>query len=161
MRFCWTNTGNEGAGNFAEVVCGVDKDPLSADANTRSVVVNRFVEGDEEFNSFDNLAFQPRTGNLYVVEDHDNGDVFACLPDGQDRDLKSDGCVRVLSVKDSTAEPTGFTFTADGKAAILSIQHTDDSLCVSGTDCAAVDGYPTDDIVIVTGFKSVNRSEDR
>lgn len=160
VRFCWTNTGNEGAGNFAEVVCGVDKDPLLADANTRSVVVNRFVEGDEEFNSFDNLAFQPGTGNLYVVEDHDNGDVFACLPDGKDRDLKSDGCVRVLSVKDSTAEPTGFTFTADGKAAILSIQHTDDSLCVSGTDCAAVDGYPTDDIVIVTGFKSVNRSKD-
>lgn len=60
------------------------------------------------FNSFDNLAFQPRTGNLYVIEDHDKGDVYACLPDGEDRDIKTDGCIHVLSVKDSSAEPTGF-----------------------------------------------------
>lgn len=153
VRFCWTNTGNEDADNYAEVICGIDSDPLVANPNTRSVTVNRFIEGDLDFNSFDNLAFQPGTGILYVVEDHDFGDIFACLPDGEDRDLKSDGCIKVLSVKDQTAEPTGFGFTADGKVAILSIQHSDDSGCPAGSECGAVDGYPTDDLVVVRGFK--------
>ena len=31
------------------------------------------------------------------------GDVFACLPDGADRDIKSDGCVKILSVTDRSA----------------------------------------------------------
>lgn len=147
VRFCWTNTGNEGASNFAEVVCGVDSAPLTASSTQRTVVVNRFIEGDTDFNAFDNLAFQPKTGNLYVIEDHDNGDVFACLPDGADRDIKSDGCVKILSVKDSSAEPTGFIFTPDGRTAYVSIQHSDD------TNMPLVDGYPTDDVLKITGFK--------
>ena len=63
----------------------------------------------------DNFAFQPKTGNHYVIEDNPNGDIFACLPDGADRDIKTDGCVKILSVKDTSAEPTGFKFTADGQ----------------------------------------------
>ena len=147
VRFCWTNTGNEDGKNYGEVVCGVDARPLTASATERTVVVNRFVEGDADFNSFDNLDFQPRTGNLYVIEDHDNGDVFACLPDGADRDLKTDGCVRILSVKDSSAEPTGFLFADDGETAYVSIQHSDDA------NMPQVDGYGTDDIIRITGFK--------
>jgi hypothetical protein len=147
VRFCWTNTGNEGARHYAEVMCGVDSAPLTADANQRTVVINRFVEGDTDFNSFDNLAFQPKTGNLYVVEDHHNGDVFACLPDGTDRDIKSDGCIKVLSVKDTSAEPTGFIFSADGSTAYVSIQHSDDGLT------PMVDDYRTDDLIRITGFK--------
>lgn len=147
VRFCWTNTGNDDAKNYAEVMCAVDKTPLSASNSQRSVEVNRFVEGDTDFNSFDNLDFQPRTGNLYVIEDHPNGDIFACLPDGMDRDIKSDGCVKMLSVKDSSAEPTGFLFTADGNSAYLSIQHSNDSLMPQ------VDGFPTDDVLKITGFR--------
>lgn len=147
VRFCWTDTGNEDAKNYAEVVCGVDSAPLTASNTQRTVVVNRFVEGDTDFNSFDNLAFQPKTGNLYVIEDHDNGDIFACLPDGMDRDIKTDGCVKILSVKDSSAEPTGFLFSTDGKTAYVSIQHSDDA------NMPAVDGYPTDDVLKITGFK--------
>jgi len=147
VRFCWTNTGREAARNYGEVICGIDSDPLLADEATASVVVNRFVEGDADFNSVDNLAFQPHTGNLYVIEDHSNGDVFACLPDGADRDIKSDGCVKVLSVKDQSAEPSGFEFFGNGRAAIVSIQHSDDSLM------PAYDDYGTDDIVLITGFK--------
>jgi hypothetical protein len=147
VRFCWTNTGNEGSKHYAEVMCGVDSSPLTAAADQRTVVVNRFIEGDTDFNSFDNVAFQPVTGNLYVIEDHDNGDIFACLPDGADRDVKSDGCVKVISVKDSSAEPTGFFFLPDGRSAIVSIQHSDDSLMPK------LDDYGTDDILLITGFK--------
>ncbi len=154
LRFCWANTGNETAGNYAEVMCGVDLAPgaLSVTAsdgtvNPRTVTVNRLVEGDGDFNSFDNLDFQPKTGNLYVIEDHVNGDVFACLPDGQDRDLKTDGCVKMFSVKDSTAEPTGFLFDAAGDTAYVSIQHSNDSLMPT------VDDYGTDDVLKITGFK--------
>ncbi len=146
VRFCWTNTGNEDAQNFAEVVCAVDSEPQTADATKRPVVVNRFVEGDSDFNSFDNLAFQPRTGNLYVIEDHPNGDIFACLRDGTDWDIKSDGWVKILSVKDSSAEPTGFIFSADGKTAYVSIQHSDD------TNVSNFDDYGTDDVLFITGF---------
>lgn len=147
VRFCWTNTGREAAQNYGEVICGIDSNPLLAEESTASVVVNRFVEGDADFNSVDNLAFQPHTGNLYVIEDHGNGDVFACLPDGADRDIKTDGCVKILSVKDQTAEPTGFEFFGNAKAAIVSIQHSGDSQMPS------VDDYATDDIVLITGFK--------
>ena len=108
---------------------------------------NRFVEGDADFNSVDNLAFQPVTGNMYVIEDHANGDIFACLPDGRDRDVKTDGCVKILSVKDSSAEPTGFMFSADGTTAYVSIQHSNDA------NMTKVDDYATDDILKITGFK--------
>ena len=95
IRFCWTNTGNEGAMNYGEVVCMVDTKPmgtgtkvatkngftyLADSAETRGYAVaaaNRFVEGDADFNSVDNLAFQPLTGIMYVIEDHENGDIFA------------------------------------------------------------------------------------
>lgn len=147
VRVCWTNTGNEDTGHYAEVMCGVDSAPLTAGTGQRTVVVNRFIEGDSDFNSFDNLAFQPGTGNLYVIEDHENGDIFACLPDGKDRDIKSDGCVKILSVKDSSAEPTGFLFSADGTTAYVSIQHSDDS------NMPLVDGYATDDVLKITGFR--------
>ncbi len=147
VRFCWANTGNEGGRNYGEVVCGIDSDPLLASATTRSVEVNRFVEGDTDFNSFDNLAFQPGSGNLYVVEDHSNGDVFACLQDGADRDIKSDGCVKMLSVKDSSAEPTGFMFSNDGRNAYVVVQHSDDS------NMPLVDDYATDDVIVISGFK--------
>lgn len=147
VRFCWTNTQNEDAQSFGEVACAVDAAPLTAAVDQRTVVVSRFVEGDGDFNSFDNLDFQPVTGNLYVIEDHDNGDIFACLRDGADRDHHTDGCVKVLSVKDSSAEPTGFLFDASGTTAYLSIQHSDDELM------PLVDDYPTDDVLKITGFK--------
>jgi hypothetical protein len=146
-RFCWTDTGLEEGGNYGEVLCAVDSAPLVADPAQRTVVVNRFVEGNPDMNQPDNFAFQPKTGNHYVIEDHPNGDIFACLPDGADRDIKTDGCVKILSVKDTSAEPTGFKFTADGRTAYLSIQHSHDG------QMPKFDDYVTDDIVKITGFK--------
>ena len=161
VRFCWANTGRSSAANYGEVICGIDETPLGTGVivderngmeylangeNHAFVTINRFVEGDEELNAPDNLAFQPNTGILYVIEDNANGDIWACLPDGSDRDVKTDGCIRILSVKDSSAEPTGFIFTADGKTAYVSVQHSADGHMPS------VDGYPTDDVLVITGF---------
>ncbi|CAL1240870.1 protein of unknown function [Candidatus Methylocalor cossyra] len=41
----------------------------------------------------------------------------------------------------------------DGKTAYLFLQHSDDGNCAAGDDCAAYDGYPTDDLVRITGFR--------
>lgn len=146
VRFCFANTGNRGARNWGEVICAVDQNPLVADPEEQTVIANRFLEGDPELNAPDNLAFQPVTGNLYVVEDNANGDIWACLKDGTDRNIKSDGCIRVLSLTDSSAEPTGFVFSADGTKAYLSVQHSRDD------QMPLVDDYATDDIVVISGF---------
>lgn len=157
VRFCFTNTGNEGGRNYGEVICVTDAAPMDvpvADAEGKiamTTVASRFIEGDADLNSVDNLDFQPGTGNLYVIEDHANGDIWACLPDGADRDVKTDGCIKMLSVKDSSAEPTGFIFAADGLSAYVSIQHSDD------TGMAKVDDYGTDDLIRITGFTAVTK----
>lgn len=153
-RFCWTDTGLEEGGNYGEVLCAVDSAPLVANPAQRTVVVNRFVEGDPDMNQPDNFAFQPKTGNHYVIEDNPNGDIFACLPDGADRDIKTDGCVKILSVRDTSGEPTGFKFAADGRTAYLSIQYSNDGLMPK------FDDYPTDDIIKITGFRIPHGSRD-
>jgi hypothetical protein len=48
---------------------------------------------------------------------------FWCLPDGEDDDGQTDGCVRFGSVRDTSAEPSGFIFLASGEEASVSIQH--------------------------------------
>ena len=150
IRFCWANTGHKSSKNYGEVICGVDTDPYNMNYAANGYPhVNRFVEGDTELNAPDNLAFQPVSGNLYVIEDNaGNADVWACLKDSADRDIKSDGCVRLLSLFDSSAEPTGFMFSADGETAYVVIQHSDDA---SAADLDN-DDYPTDDIIKITGF---------
>ncbi|HED15976.1 MAG TPA: DUF839 domain-containing protein [Gammaproteobacteria bacterium] len=163
VRFCWTNTGNPKTRHFAEVMCAVDHHPdaylqaLDTTSNkTRlvtetnqvaSVTVKRFIQGDPIFHSFDNLEFQQGSGNLYVIEDRANGSIYACLPDGEDRDLRSDGCIRIASVIDSSAKPTGFLFNAAGTTAYLSLQHSKDK------HMPLVDGFRSDDILKITGFK--------
>jgi hypothetical protein len=176
VKFCWNNTGSTSAQNYGEVVCLIDTLPEGTGEKTVTdsskngfgltyladstqskgfavAVANRVLEGDANLNQPDNLAFQPGTGNMHVIEDNPFGDIWACLPDGADRDIKTDGCVKVLSVRDNSAEPTGFTFTGDGKTAYFHIQHSDDAACATGTDCASDDGYPTDDLIKITGFK--------
>jgi hypothetical protein len=155
VRFCWTNTHDEGAQSYGEVMCLEDVDPMIASATQRTVVANRFLEGDLRLNQPDNLEFQPKTGNIFVIEDHATGEVFSCLDDGDDRDLKSDGCIGIAAVIDPSAEPTGFAFTADGKTAYVAIQHSDDA------NMPKVDDYATDDLIKITGFKVPNERHRR
>lgn len=170
VRFCWTNTGNESAENYGEVLCAIDNHPLGDGEKTDErtglayladlaeekgyavVAANRFFEGDPRFNSVDNLAIQPKTGLWYVVEDHQFGEVFACLRDGADRDIKTDGCISVLSVIDPEAEPTGFIFDGSGKAAYLVLQHGEQPDALKDFTSNPVDGT-TDDLIKITGFK--------
>jgi secreted PhoX family phosphatase len=100
--------------------------------------VTRFVSGNPDANFFDNVDFQPKTGRLVVCEDgevevvKDDGstelrgdDVWMYLPDGMDRDVQSDGGIRILSLRDTSSEPTGFIFDASGEQAYVNIQHRD------------------------------------
>ena len=147
FRACWANTGRmshgggslvENAAVMSEIMCLTEEPPsvaVPAPLTGTIPVVERFVAGDRQFNHFDNVAFQPFTGNLVVLEDgavnvvtpsgieqHGN-DMFVCLPDGADRDLQSDGCVRFASLRDTTSEPSGFIFLASGEEAFVSLQH--------------------------------------
>jgi secreted PhoX family phosphatase len=148
MRACWTNTGRmshagggvvENGAVLSEVMClsenpPSDNDPMPATGTIPTVV--RFIPGSQQRGMYDNVAFQPKTGNLAVVEDGPtsivkaNGvveprgnDLWLCLPDGKDDDQETDGCVRFGSVRDTTAEPTGIIFFGSGEEALVSIQH--------------------------------------
>jgi hypothetical protein len=147
VRFCWANTQNGAAFAHGEVLCAIDSVPGQAPAFERSVSVTRFLQGDGDFNSFTHLAFQPGSGILYVAEAAANGDIFACLTDGADRDLETDGCVRAVSLKESGAVPGSFAFTADGKSLLFSIKGSNDAFM------PLVEGSATDDVLLLTGFE--------
>ena len=125
FRACWANTGRmshtdssvvENSGVKAEIMC--------LDRRTRRArrcrapptgtipTVDRFITGSEERGMFDNVAFQPHTGNLVVLEDGPvtsckslnphvtelrGNDLWICLPDGDDDDV-ADGRLRPLRV---------------------------------------------------------------
>ena len=143
FRACWANTGrlNFGGGSLVEnsavhgeILCLVEEPNAAATTGTVPVVT-RFVVGSQQAGMFDNVAFQPHTGNLVVLEDGPTSivtpsgqqprgnDLWICLPDGGDDDTLSDGCVRFGSVSDTSAEPSGFIFLGSGEAAFVSIQH--------------------------------------
>ena len=144
FRACWANTGRmshtdssvvENSGVKTEIMCLVENPPSTAAPNpvTGTIpTVDRFVTGSEERGMFDNVAFQPHTGNLVVLEDNSvtsvkslnpavtelrGNDLWICLPDGDDDDVLTDGCVRFASIRDTSAEPTGFKFLGSGEAA--------------------------------------------
>ena len=150
FRGCWANTGRmshtdgsivENSGVKAEIMCLVEAPPSAAAPNpvTGTIpTVDRFFAGSEERGMFDNVAFQPHTGNLVVLEDNSvtsvkslnptvtelrGNDLWICLPDGSDDDVQTDGCVRFGSIRDTSAEPSGFIFMGSGDSAFVNIQH--------------------------------------
>jgi secreted PhoX family phosphatase len=150
VRACWNNTGNDAASNWGETLCFEDV-PAASLPTGRRPVVEPFVIGNEHLRMPDNLDFQPGTGILYVLMDattstedpnRTNDQVWACLRDGADPDLLSDGCVRVMNLLDGEAEFTGIEFLADGRSFLIHLQHrsqdgravpeTTDEVLVSG-----------------------------
>ncbi|KPK66603.1 MAG: hypothetical protein AMS21_01360 [Gemmatimonas sp. SG8_38_2] len=102
--------------------------------------------------SHDNLDIQPFTNNVYVIEDDDFGEIWACLPDGDDRDFYTDGCVSMLSIRDPDAEPSGFIFDGTGELAYYHVQHGQQFDSLRDFDSNPVNGQ-TDDLIKITGFK--------
>jgi hypothetical protein len=92
------------------------------------------------------------TRNTYIIEDDDFGEVWACLPDGGDRDLRTDGCVSMLTINDPEGEPTGFIFDGTGRTAFYIVQHGEQPDSLLDFDSNPVDGQ-TDDLIKLTGFK--------
>ena len=130
VRFCANNTGNESQNhNWGETICITDGTLDAATSNTAVPAVQYFVIGTPDFAMMDNIAFQPGRGNWVINEDGDgpevgrNNDIWDCLGDGEDADGLSDGCIRVATLNDLTAESTGGIFNADGDAYYVSIQH--------------------------------------
>jgi len=150
FRACWANTGRmshtdnslvENSGVKTEIMCLTEEPPSTAQPNPPTGTipsVDRFITGSEERGMFDNLAFQPHTGNLVILEDNSvtsvkslnptvtelrGNDLWICLPDGADDDVLTDGCVRFASIRDTSAEPTGFIFLGSGEEAFVNIQH--------------------------------------
>jgi len=148
FRACWANTGRkshtdssvvEDSAVESEIMCLVENPPSANDpmpATGTIPTVERFVPGSEERAMYDNVAFQPHTGNLVILEDGSvnvvkaggktelrGNDLWMCLPDGKDDDAQTDGCVRFASIRDTSAEPTGFIFFGSGEEALVNIQH--------------------------------------
>jgi secreted PhoX family phosphatase len=131
VRVCSTNTGDETNHLYGQTICITDGSVQAAEANTATPEVEPFQIGgtSQGINMPDNVAFQPQTGNLVLHEDAEtdfegphNNDLWDCLPDGPDQDLLTDGCIRVPTLNDLTAEWTGGTFDATGKHFYVSIQ---------------------------------------
>ena len=144
FRACWNNTGNDQAQQWGETLCLTDA-PTSDTAFPGGTmpVVEPFVLGNAELRMPDNIDFQPGTGIAYLLMDattsaedpaQANDQVWACLPDGGDPDGLSDGCVRVMNLRDGEAEFTGIEFRGDGKSFLIHVQHrTQDGRAVPGT----------------------------
>ena len=130
VRFCGNNTGNEiDDHNWGETVCVTDGTLAEATANTAIPELQYLVIGTWDFAMMDNLAYQPGRGNWIIHEDGDgpefgrNNDLWSCLDDGDDADTLSDGCARIASLNDLTAEWTGGTFDHSGSHFYVSVQH--------------------------------------
>jgi secreted PhoX family phosphatase len=137
VRFCGTNTGNEftpdstvqpNGGTWGELVCITDGTSISNATGGGSIAdVQYFVMGYPQLAMPDNVAYQPGHANWVVHEDGDqvqgNNDLWDCLDDGADDNLLSDGCVRIGTLNDLTAEWTGGIFDASGTRFFVSIQH--------------------------------------
>lgn len=133
VRFCANNTGNEEADKaWGETICITDGTLEEAAANSASPEVQLFVVGTQDFAMMDNIAYQPYRANWIIQEDGDapgfaenphNNDIWACLEDGKDDDTLSDGCIRIVTLNDLTAESTGGFFDKHGKAYYFSVQH--------------------------------------
>ena len=132
VRACGPDTGDETHHLFGQVVCITDGTVTGAEANTATPEVEPFVFGGTSrgINMPDNIAFQPRTNNAVLHEDAEttfesphNNDLWSCLRDGADQDLLTDGCARIATLNDLTAEWTGGVFDASGKHFYVSVQH--------------------------------------
>jgi hypothetical protein len=132
VRFCGNNTGRDSSRYFGEAICFTDGTVAASASGNTTPEVSLLVQGSQEINMPDNIAFHARRGNWIVHEDgstagaqggEGNNDLWSCLDDGGDDDTLSDGCVRVGTLNDLDAEWTGGFFDPSGKHFYVSVQH--------------------------------------
>jgi hypothetical protein len=132
VRFCGNNTGRDSARYFGEAICFTDGTVAASASGATIPEVTLLVQGSQEINMPDNIAYQPSRGNWIIHEDGSttgaqggdrNNDLWSCLDDGKDDDSLSDGCVRIGTLNDLDAEWTGGFFDPSGKHFYVSIQH--------------------------------------
>lgn len=130
VRFCGNNTGREEAHYYGETTCMTDGSTTEAATGSSTPEVQLLVQGSPEYNMPDNIAYQPGRGNWIVHEDAEttferphNNDLWSCLEDGMDADQQSDGCIRIATLNDLSAEWTGGFFDATGEHFYVSVQH--------------------------------------
>lgn len=132
VRFCGNNTGRDSSRYFGEAICFTDGTVAASASGATIPEVTLLVQGSQELNMPDNIAYQAARGNWIVHEDGStngaqggtrNNDLWDCLDDNQDDDTLSDGCVRIGTLNDLDAEWTGGFFDASGKHFYVSIQH--------------------------------------
>jgi secreted PhoX family phosphatase len=148
VRFCGNNTGRDSAFYWGETVCITDGTVAASASGSTTPQAQLLVQGSQSINMPDNIAYQPRRGNWIVHEDGSTGsqptgvgpnnDLWSCLEDGADIDTLTDGCLRIGTLNDTTAEWTGGFFDASGRNFYVSVQHN-------------ISGYGT--ILKITGWE--------
>ncbi len=133
IRFCGNNTGRDSAFYWGETVCITDGTVAASASGSTTPQIQLLVQGSQSINMPDNIAYQPGRGNWIVHEDGSTGsqptgvapnnDLWSCLDDGADIDTLTDGCIRIGTLNDTTAELTGGFFDGSGKNFYVSIQH--------------------------------------
>src|SRR5262245_46639861 len=132
VRFCGNDTGRDAARYWGETICFTDGTVAGATSQNSGPEVQLFVQGSDELNMPDNIAYQASRRNWILNEDGSTGDfidgarnddIWDCLPDGADDDTLTDGCVRIASLNDLDAESTGGFFDPSGTHYYVSIQH--------------------------------------
>lgn len=138
VRVCGTNTGQDvpdyesnGDNHWGEIYCVTDGTVAEAATAASIPEYQPLIIGNIDMAMPDNIDIQPGRGNFIIQEDGEgptyasprNNDVWACLDDGADADELSDGCVKVMTLNDLTAESTGGFFDASGTRYFISIQH--------------------------------------
>jgi hypothetical protein len=132
VRFCGNNTGRDSSRYFGETICITDGTVAASASGGTIPEVTLLVQGSQEINMPDNIAYQASRGNWIIHEDGSttgaqggtrNNDLWDCLDDGSDDDSLSDGCIRIGSLNDLDAEWTGGFFDSTGKHFYVSVQH--------------------------------------
>jgi hypothetical protein len=132
------------------------------------------VIGFFDFAMMDNIAYQPSTGNWILHEDGEGpsspgalkrgNDLWDCLDDGDDKNILSDGCVKIATINDTIgaasggggAEWTGGIFDATGTHFYVSIQHAIGT-GTSGAPVPAGKTYAHGYILDITGWGKAPR----
>ena len=132
VRFCGNNTGRDTSRYFGETICFTDGTVAASASGGTVPEVTLLVQGSQEINMPDNIAYQASRGNWIIHEDGSttdaqggtrNNDLWDCLDDRSDDDSLSDGCIRIGTLNDLDAEWTGGFFDPTGQHFYVSVQH--------------------------------------